>query len=118
MTIRQAGCALAVLAMVTTGFAAPLDVALDAYRAAAADGATGTVAGRAVDEADRRNSQDEPRVGIGVTLVPWSRTLLDELQEIKRRVRVQPATYPTSARSVVEARSSRRTAATGASWRT
>src|SRR5439155_1520787 len=96
--------ALAVVAMATAAFGAPLDLSLDAYRVAAADGATGTVAGRAVDEADRRNSQDEPRVGIGVTLVPWSRTLLDELQEIKRRVRVKPATYPTSARSVVEAR--------------
>ncbi len=104
MSVRQGRYALAVLAMATAAFGAPLDLSLDAYRVAAADGATGTVAGRAVDEADRRNSQDEPRVGIGVTLVPWSRTLLDELQEIKRRVRVKPATYPTSARSVVEAR--------------
>jgi hypothetical protein len=104
MTIRQPGYALAMLAVATVAFAAPLDVSLDAYRAAAADGATGTVVGRAVDEADRRNSPDEPRVGLGVTLVPLSRTLLDELEEIKRLARVKPATYPTSARSVVEAR--------------
>jgi len=104
MTIRQAKYALAVLGVATTALGAPLDVSLDAYRAAAADGATGTVAGRAVDEADRRNTPDEPRVGIGVTLVPSSRALLNELEEIKRLARVRPATYPTSARSVVEAR--------------
>src|SRR5262245_13683724 len=104
MMIRQAKYAFAVLGVATAAFAAPLDVALDAYRAAVADGATGTVAGRAVDEADRRNTPDEPRVGIGVTLVPSSRALLNELEEIKRLARVKPATYPTSARSVVEAR--------------
>src|SRR5437899_7325371 len=104
MSVRQALYALAVLVVATAASGAPLDVSLDAYRAAAADGATGTVVGRAVDEADRRNSPDEPRVGIGVTLVRWARSLVEELEEIKRRVRVQPATYPTSARSVVEAR--------------
>ena len=114
MSVRQALYALAVLVVATTAFGAPLDVSLDAYRAAAADGATGTVVGRAVDEADRRNSPDEPRVGIGVTLVPWSRSLVEELEEIKRRVRVQPATYPTSARSVVEARRTYERALTGA----
>ncbi len=104
MGVRPGLCALAVLVVATAAFGAALDVSLDAYRAAAAEGSTGTVTGRAVDEADRRSTPDEPRVGIGVTLVPRSRALLEELGEIKRRVRSQPTTYPTSARSVVEAR--------------
>src|SRR5262249_31592345 len=75
MSLRQGRYALAVLAMATAAFGAPLDLSLDAYRVAAADGATGTVAGRAVDEADRRNSQDEPRAGLGQTRGPATRKL-------------------------------------------
>ena len=104
MGVRLPLWPLALLVVATVASGAALDVSLDAYRTAAADGATGTVAGRAVDEADRRSVPDEPRAGIGVTLIPRSRALLEELAEIKRRVRSQPTTYPTSARAVVEAR--------------
>jgi hypothetical protein len=100
----QLGVCVFVVCVATLASGAMLDVPLDGYRAAATAGNTGTVTGRAVDEADRRNAPDEPRVGLGVTLVPRSRALLDELGEIKRRIRSEPATYPMSARAVVEAR--------------
>src|SRR6266487_3294657 len=38
MSVRQGRYALAVLAMATAAFGAPLDLSLDAYRVAAADG--------------------------------------------------------------------------------
>ncbi|PYO01582.1 MAG: hypothetical protein DMD91_07185 [Candidatus Rokuibacteriota bacterium] len=102
--VRPGLLALAALVVASAASGGGLDVTIDAYRAAATDGATGTVTGRAIDESDRRSAPDEPRVGIGVTLVPRSRALLEELGGIKRRVRSQPTTYPTSARAVVEAR--------------
>jgi len=93
----------AVVLAANVGVAA-LDVSIDAYRTAEAGGAMGTVSGRAMDETDRRSAPDEPRVGVAVTLVPRSDALLGQLREIKRRVRAEPTTYPTSARAVVEAR--------------
>jgi len=103
-TVRSGLALIGILTFVANAAFGALDVPLDAYRSAAADGATGTVAGRAVDEADRRAAADEPRVGLAVTLVPRSRALLDELGGIKRRLRSEPSTYPTSARAVVQAR--------------
>src|SRR2546427_3079842 len=41
MSVRQGRYALAVLAMATAAFGAPLDLSLDAYRVAAADGPPG-----------------------------------------------------------------------------
>src|SRR2546428_10592857 len=74
MSVRQGRYALAVLAMATAAFGAPLDLSLDAYRVAAADGATGTGAGRDVGEADRRHRQDAPPGGLGAPLGPRSPT--------------------------------------------
>ena len=48
MSVRQGRYALAVLAMATAAFGAPLDLSLDAYRVAAADGATAERWGRLI----------------------------------------------------------------------
>jgi hypothetical protein len=82
----------------------PLDVPVDAYRTAAAAGAVGTVAGRAVADPRRPGEPPAGLNDVGVTLLPRSEALLVELERIREQARREPDAYRSSAREVARAR--------------
>jgi hypothetical protein len=81
-----------------------LDVRPEPYREAMRAGAVGSLTGGAMMESRRPGAPREPITPLGVTLLPRSEALLEQLSEIRRRARDDPQFYRTSARAVVEAR--------------
>jgi len=81
-----------------------LDVPTEAYREAAAAGAVGTVAGRAVADPQRPGEPPASLADVSVTLVPRSSALLVELDRIRTQARREPDAFRSSARAVARAR--------------
>ncbi len=81
-----------------------LDVPTEAYREAAAAGALGTVAGRAVGDPQRPGEPPPSLADVSVTLVPRSSALLVELDRIRTQARQEPDAFRSSARAVAQAR--------------
>ena len=80
------------------------DVPIDAYRTAAAAGALGTVAGRAVADPRRPGEPPTGLNDVSVTLLPRSQALLVQLERIREQARREPDAYRSSAREVARAR--------------
>jgi hypothetical protein len=81
-----------------------LDVPTEAYREAAAAGAVGIVAGRAVTDPPRPGQPPASLADVSVTLVPRSSALLVELDRIRAQARSEPDAFRSSARAVARAR--------------
>ncbi|MGH7309664.1 MAG: hypothetical protein ACREK6_13290 [Candidatus Rokuibacteriota bacterium] len=81
-----------------------LDVPTEDYRKAAAAGAVGVVAGRAVGDPQRPGEPPPSLPDVGVTLVPRSSALLVELDRIRTQARQEPDAFRSSARAVARAR--------------
>jgi hypothetical protein len=81
----------------------PLDVPVDAYRAAAS-GAPAPVAGRAYEEPRRRGAPEVPLANVAITLLPRSSAFLARLEEIRRHARDDARAYRASARALRSAR--------------
>ncbi|MGH7325914.1 MAG: hypothetical protein ACREJ9_14900 [Candidatus Rokuibacteriota bacterium] len=81
-----------------------LDVSTEAYREAAARGEVGALSGRAMIENPRPGADPRPATEVGVTLVPRSERLLDQLRSIRERARRELDVYRDSALAVAEAR--------------
>ncbi|MGH7313451.1 MAG: hypothetical protein ACREJV_09780, partial [Candidatus Rokuibacteriota bacterium] len=71
---------------------------------AAAAGAVGTVAGRAVADPKRPGEPPASLADVSVTLVPRSSALLVELERIRTQARREPDAFRSSARAVARAR--------------
>lgn len=101
---RQLGAGLLVLAAlgVMPAQAAAIDTA--SYRAAAASGATGAVAGRIYEERKRPETPDQPLAGAAVVMVPKSSDVLRKLEEIKRGARNSDDDYRTAGPSILAVR--------------
>jgi len=99
---RAVAAALVLLAMAAR--AEGLDVPTAAYRAAAAAGHVGTVAGRATEQPRRRAAAETPLSGFSVTLVPRSQELLGQLRGIADRARTDPEAYRRTAPDIVAVR--------------
>jgi hypothetical protein len=86
------GCALAGCAprspatRASTPAAAP-DIAVERYREASRDGATGDLVGRVYEERRKPDAPDRPLTGTIVTLVPHSTTFRSRLETVKRASR-------------------------------
>jgi hypothetical protein len=82
--------------------AAGIDTA--SYRAAAASGATGALAGRVYEERKRPETSEHPLAGAAVVIVPKSEDVLKKLEEIKRRARNSADDYRTAGPSILAVR--------------
>jgi hypothetical protein len=101
---RQLGAGLLILAAlgVVPAQAAAIDIA--SYRAAAASGATGTVAGRIYEERKLPETPDRPLAGAAVVIVPKSSDVLRKLEEIKRAARNSSDDYRAAGPSILAVR--------------
>jgi len=75
-----------------------------AYRAAAASGSFGTVAGRVYEERQRPEAPDHPLAGVAVIIVPKSDDVLRKLEEIKRVARNSADDYRAAGPSILAVR--------------
>jgi hypothetical protein len=74
------------------------------YRAAAASGTPGAVAGRIYEERKRPELPDHPLAGAAVVVVPRSSDVLRKLEEIKRGARNSDDDYRAAAPSILAVR--------------
>ena len=74
------------------------------YRAAAAAGAVGSVAGRIYEERKRPQTPDLPLAGAAVTVLPKSDDVLKRLEEIKRTSRNSADEYRAAGPSILAVR--------------
>ena len=81
-----------------------VEIRPDPYRAAAAAGAVGTVAGRVYEERRRPEMADQPLAGAAVTLLPRSAEVLLKLEEIKRTARASANDYRAAAPAILTVR--------------
>lgn len=101
MTLRVlAGLGLAVSLAATE----PLGVTVDAYRRAAASGQVGGLSGHVITEGPRPGASPRPVSEVGITLVPHSQRLLEQLWTIRGRARRDVDAYRDSAVAIAEAR--------------
>jgi hypothetical protein len=76
----------------------------DAYRAAAASGATGGVTGRIYEESKRPKAPDQPLNGAAVIILPKSAEVVRKLEEIKRAARNSADDYRAAGPSIIALR--------------
>ena len=76
----------------------------DAYRAAAASGATGGVTGRIYEESTRPKTPDQPLNGATVVVLPKSADIVQKLEEIKRTARNSADDYRAAGPSIIALR--------------
>jgi hypothetical protein len=76
----------------------------DAYRAAAASGATGGVTGRIYEEGNRPKTPDQPLNGATVVVLPKSADIVQKLEEIKRTARNSADNYRAAGPSIIALR--------------
>ena len=76
----------------------------DAYRAAAASGATGGVTGRIYEESKRPKTPDQPLNGAAVIVLPKSPEIVRKLEEIKRTARNSADDYRAAGPSIIALR--------------
>jgi len=76
----------------------------DAYRAAAASGATGGVTGRVYEEGNRPKTPDQPLNGATVVVLPKSADIVQKLEEIKRTARNSADNYRAAGPSIIALR--------------
>jgi hypothetical protein len=77
-----------------------LDVLPGQYRAAAAAGAVGSVAGRVYEESRKPDGPDQPLAGAAVTLLPRSAQFLEKLEAVKRTSRNSMNDYRAAAPAI------------------
>ena len=77
-----------------------LDVLPGQYRAAAAAGAVGSVAGRVYEESRKPDGPDQPLAGAAVTLLPRSAQFLEKLEAVKRTSRNSMNDYRAAAPTI------------------
>lgn len=94
--------AAGLLALVALGAVPVRAAGLDtgSYRAAAASGAFGAVAGRIYEERKRPEAPDHPLAGAAVIVVPKSADVLRKLEEIKRAARNSADDYRAAGPSI------------------
>jgi len=104
MTRRELAAGLLLMAALgaTPAQAAGIDAA--SYRAAAASGAIGTVAGRVYEERRRPETPDHPLAGTAVIMLPKSDDVLRKLEEIRRVARNSPDDYRAAGPSILAVR--------------
>ena len=104
MTRRELAAGLLLMAALgaTPAQAAGIDAA--SYRAAAASGAIGTVAGRVYEERKRPETPDHPLAGTAVIMLPKSDDVLRKLEEIRRVARNSPDDYRAAGPSILAVR--------------
>ena len=104
MTRRELAAGLLLMAALgaTPTQAAGIDAA--SYRAAAASGAIGTVAGRVYEERRRPETPDHPLAGTAVIMLPKSDDVLRKLEEIRRVARNSPDDYRAAGPSILAVR--------------
>jgi len=76
----------------------------DAYRAAAASGATGGVTGRIYEESKRPKTPDQPLNGAAVIVLPKSADIVRKLEDIKRTARNSADDYRAAGPSIIALR--------------
>ena len=100
---RLAATAL-VLALSGAALAHGAGINIESYRAAAAPGAVGAVAGRIYEERKRPETPDRPLAGAAVIVVPKSADVLKKLEQIKRDARNSADDYRAAGPSIVAVR--------------
>ena len=100
---RLAATAL-VLALSGAALAHGAGINTESYRAAAASGAVGAVAGRMYEERNRPEAPDRPLAGAAVIVVPKSADVLKKLEQIKRDARNSADDYRAAGPSIVAVR--------------
>jgi hypothetical protein len=101
---RELGAGLLVMAALGATPAQVVAIDTASYRAAAASGATGAVAGRVYEESRRPATPDHPLAGAAVVIVPRSGDLLKKLEEIKRGARNSDDDYRAAGPSILAVR--------------
>jgi hypothetical protein len=97
-----AGLLAVAIAAATPAQAAGIDT--ESYRAAAASGAIGGVAGRIYEERKRPQGPDHPLAGAAVIVLPKSADVLRKLEEIKRTARNSADDYRAAGPSILAVR--------------
>ena len=105
IVIRRGGVVLAAALIALAAMATPAAcINTDSYRAAAASGAVGGVAGRIYEESKRPQGPDQPLSGASVTLVPKSADIVRKLEQIKETARNSVDQYRAAGPSIVDLR--------------
>jgi hypothetical protein len=97
-----AGLLAVAIASATPAQAAGIDT--ESYRAAAASGAIGGMAGRIYEERKRPQGPDHPLAGAVVIVLPKSPDVLRKLEEIKRMARSSADDYRAAGPSILAVR--------------
>jgi len=97
-----AGLLAVAIASATPAQAAGIDT--ESYRAAAASGSIGGVAGRIYEERKRPQGPDHPLAGAAVIVLPKSADVLRKLEEIKRVARNSADDYRAAGPSILAVR--------------
>jgi len=104
MSTRALAVGLIALAGVASAPVQAIGINIDAYRAAAASGATGGVTGRIYEESKRPKTPDQPLNGAAVIILPKSAEIVRKLEEIKRTARNSADDYRGAGPSIIALR--------------
>ena len=101
---RDVVAGLLAVAITTATPAQAAGIDAEPYRAAAASGAIGGVAGRIYEERKRPQGPDHPLAGAAVIVLPKSADVLRKLEEIKRMARNSTDDYRAAGPSILAVR--------------